>query len=412
MIFRIFGKKLNKRSPVPDADAIIAEMRARTGIATRAAELPAWALLFRSPFRTYGPPTSWLGGVPLAPEHFQWPLGDDGKPLYFIAQIDLSALRPEPTTGARAPGLPTEGALLIFIGETYAIRILTQQEADLGKPVTPPRDLPDLEEFGFWGQGNVFNCWAVDPVAYLSRGEDRPDFLPDPCRTPSQWITNWGIAALEVSILIDAMQNELKHQRDFLDHRKKLVSEGKSPPMKPHIEQRLRHCELMEEQGRKLLAALRKWHEKVSAMPPDAAVDQAALGAIFAERIKLSEKMEANFGSRHLLASTAQQVWQGLVEEASQNAAHPDFSKVPQYLRSFAESRITDWRGHRLFGLEPEFPNNSEDMRGQDPVISVHSDPLLGTQSEHNYGFSIWLDRERMAQRQYENGQLIHHCAV
>ena len=116
--------------------------------------------------------------------------------------------------------------------------------------------------------------------------------------------------------------------------------------------------------------------------------------------------------ARHLLAGNAEAVWAQIVRQVPEFERNQDFSNVPPVYRPLVEAKITSWRGHRLFGLEPEFPNNWEDLRGQDPIISIASDALLGTQSEHNYGFSVWLNREQMAGGHHEGGQLIHHCAV
>jgi hypothetical protein len=97
----------------------IAQLLARAGRADRARQLPAWALLFHSPFGRCDDATSWIGGAPKAPGNFAWPKDTDGTPLHFIAQIDLAALAPEPQTGLRPPGLPAEGALLAFIGRSW-----------------------------------------------------------------------------------------------------------------------------------------------------------------------------------------------------------------------------------------------------------------------------------------------------
>jgi hypothetical protein len=73
--------------------------------------------------------------------------------------------------------------------------------------------------------------------------------------------------------------------------------------------------------------------------------------------------------------------------------------------------RETGWRRHRLFGIEPEFANNFDDLRGQDCVISIAADMLLQTMSEHEYGLSIWCPRDRMMKGLFDKGQLIRHCA-
>src|SRR5262245_42944952 len=117
---------------------IAAEFLARAGTEDRADRLPAWALLLRSPYETSRTVSSWLGGAPHAPRDFNWPNDVDGTPLHFLAQIDLASLKPEPETGARPPGLPEDGALLVFGGQSYACRILDARYMVRAGPLALP----------------------------------------------------------------------------------------------------------------------------------------------------------------------------------------------------------------------------------------------------------------------------------
>ncbi|WP_137177514.1 DUF1963 domain-containing protein [Roseomonas sp. AR75] len=411
MPFKLFGKKPSATTR-PDIAEMLAEAEVRSGAATRAKEVPAWALLLRSPYKSYPEPTSWLGGTPKVPPTFQWPEDKDGRALHFVAQIDLAALKPEPSTGARAPGLPAEGALLAFIGNGHAVRVLSRREMEHAVATPPPSTLPDLSEHGFWGPGSTFGHWPVDPVAYVSRGEERPAFLPDPFATPQQWITNWGLAALEASLAHDALALELRQGREFMEQRRSQAALGRALPSMPHIERRIAHCALLEERAPAVLDALQDWRATCAARPAETAVDVSALAAIFAVRTRLSAAMQSNYGARTVLAGTARAVWQKLLADAPGTQGRKDFSAIATAYRPFVEARITDWRGHRLFGIEPEFPNNFEDLRNQSPLISIAADELLGTQSEHDYGFSVWLEDQDVALGRYTGGQFIQHCAV
>lgn len=411
MIFNLFGKK-KPAGASARVDEILAELEARTGAATRAGELPAWALLLRSPFGSSRDATSWLGGVPHVPARFDWPTGNDGRPLHFIAQIDLAALKPEPTTGARAPGLPTDGALLVFIGDGYAVRILTARDMAHATAAVPPAALADLSEQGFWGQGTSFTRWPVEPVAYLSRGEERPDFLPDPFETPQQWITTWGLAALDAALTHDALALELRLGREFMDYRRSQAALGRALPSAAHIQQRITHCALMEEHAPTLLAALQDWQATAAARRAEAPVDVRALRAIFAARTRLSTAMQNNYGARPVLAGDARTVCNKILADATDPHGSKDFSAIAPAYRPLIDAMVTDWRGHRLFGIEPEFSNNGEDLRNQNPLISIASDALLGTGSEHDYGFSVWLKDNDIARGRHTGGQFIRHCAV
>ena len=125
----MFGAFFGRRSKRELSGAEAArEFLERSGSEGRTAPVPAWALLLRSPFRASEPVTSWLGGVPRAPENFGWPLDRDGEPLSFLAQINLADVKREPESGLRPQGLPERGALLIFVGQSYACHILSEDE--------------------------------------------------------------------------------------------------------------------------------------------------------------------------------------------------------------------------------------------------------------------------------------------
>ena len=410
-MFRIFKKTRHEK--IPDADALIAEMHERTGAADRAAELPAWGLMFRSPFKTYETPaTSWLGGLPKAPNNFQWPLSKNNRPLHFIAQIDIAALQPNAADRARPRGLPTEGALLIFIGESFEIRILSPREFASSVTASPPANLESIGSLGFFGESSQFNCWAVDPVSFNCSGEERPAAFPDPFENPINWIDTHGLADIEISLLITAMKREIDQVESIRETRLEQAVAGEPDHKRHRIEERYEHFAHVEQNGPAVLEQLLDWQRYVRSMPPESAVEQDALDTLFKIRIAYQAPMKANYGTRVHLIGNSNVVWDQVRRAIPVIEQSFDFQRTPPALKGFVERQITDWRGHRLFGLEPEFPNNWEDRRGQDPFISVAADPLLSTLSEHDYGFSIWLKRKAIAAGQFQSGQLIRHCAV
>ena len=197
---------------------IIGALR-RRGCAT---QLPAWALLFHSPFARSDDATSWIGGAPKAPGNFEWPKDTGGTPLHFIAQIDLASLKPEPQTGLRPPGCRFEGALLVFIGKSYACRILSPARMAEAETLPPPQDLEALSKHGFFSEGRTFVRRTVIPTAYLDTGDERPIVFPDRFKSPRDWIVNWGIAALEAQNVIDSLKSDLKDGAQFFAWRERL----------------------------------------------------------------------------------------------------------------------------------------------------------------------------------------------
>ncbi|HVQ20048.1 MAG TPA: DUF1963 domain-containing protein, partial [Terrimicrobiaceae bacterium] len=138
---------------------VAAEFLARAGTEDRADRLPAWALMLRSPFETPRTVSSWLGGTPHAPRDFDWPNDTDGMPLHFLAQIDLASLKPEPETGARPPGLPAEGALLVFVGQSYACDVLDAHDMKRAVPLALPDSLEPIRKHGFFSEERSFTYW-------------------------------------------------------------------------------------------------------------------------------------------------------------------------------------------------------------------------------------------------------------
>lgn len=96
---------------------------------------------------------SFLGGAPLVPEGFQWPVGSDGYPLGFIAQIDLSEITLPDLAGA-------EGILYLFYdgrgwmnaldGSEKASEIIYLENPGTLQEATVPQEVIDgyTEELG------------------------------------------------------------------------------------------------------------------------------------------------------------------------------------------------------------------------------------------------------------------------
>jgi hypothetical protein len=393
---------------MPTTAEIIAEILENSESADPAEEAPAWALLFDSPFARSGDASSWIGGAPQAPRDFAWPRGKKGEALHFVAQIDLASLKPEPRTGKRPPGLPTEGALLAFIGQTPALRVLTAGQMKRAETAAPPADLGPIHELGYFAMGNAFLRRAITPVAFLDIGRWRPAFLPDPFKSPLDWIVNGGVAALEAQNVIDSLEVDLRLGADFMS---RYASRTDKSNLEPHIHDEFRHYGVVLSKAPGLISALEVWRDLASSKPLDQEVDRDALREILDRRRALHDEMDAR-ASKFIVAGNADAVWGKLVLNYRRLTNGEGYDELPTWSRPFVEMRETDWRGHRLFGNEPPFPNNWEDLYGHDCVISIAADSLLSTQSEHDYGFSIWHPRDKIAKGRYDVGRFVRHCAV
>lgn len=419
-MFRIFRKKpqtaamAQPQPAAPDhsraqsgeeiADAWMREMALRTGDDERPLQTPAWALLLRSPYVSWQGATSWLGGVPCAPQGFAWPRGADGLPLHFLAQIDLAALRPNPDTGARAPGLPATGALLVFVNHAEQQTLIVPQAAmAAAEPIPPPGDLAGLDSIWHWSKSPTFTRWPVDPLPFTDDGSGWPAAFPRPFDSPSQWITTWAMARTEAAYVLDKFQSTQRQAASFRPAR----DPGK-PLGKVAAKSAAFYARIAEPQFQELHSVIQRWHDAAAAQEPGGKVDQQALAGLFAMRRRITEGMD-----RHALVLALRgwpsDIWNGLRHTHRKALAEQDVAALPPGLRDFFEAIITSWRGHRLFGLLKTLHENDEDRRGHDLFLSISGDDMVGTQREHTSGTSIWLPRAALVAGQHKGGLLIHH---
>jgi hypothetical protein len=381
--------------------------------ADRATQLPAWALLLQSPFARSDGATSWIGGAPKAPSNLEWPKDTDGTPLHFIAQIDLASLKPEPQTGLRPPGLPADGALLVFIGRSCACRILSAAEMLHAEILQPPADLAPVRKHGFFGEGRTFVRRAVVPTAYLDAGDDRPAFLPERFKSPLDWIVNWGIAALEAQNVIDSLNVEMKFADDFFATEERLRQHDPSSVQRMNevVRNKIVHYGVVQRRAPEVIAGVEAWRDLALSKPQDEAIDKEALSTILRLRLDLHDEMHPH-RTKFIVAGHADSVWDTIRLQHPRLDQGEGYDEIPSCYRPFVDMRETDWRRHRLFGIEPEFESNFDDLRGQNCVISIAADMLLQTTSEHEYGLSVWCPRRRMMKGRFDKGRLIRHRAV
>lgn len=420
--FKLFGKKRTPSQPAGTmtgadiAAAWEAEHVLRSGDSERPAQLPAWALILRSPYGGWDGATSWLGGAPHAPADLVWPRSAQGKPLHFHAQIDLSALAPEPVTGARPPGLPPDGALLVFASDaSFAAIVLSP--ADMARAVslpTPP-DLEPLRSIGHWTDDTSFPRWPVDPVPFLDDGSNATPFKTCDFADPLQWITTWGMAAHEAA---DVLRNCEKLQHD-VKRAAAISTAGNQSTSQRNERVKAFTSRAAEPAFRQMLDQLRAWHDLAMSMPPEDPVDAQGLLAIMDERRRLVEGL-ATFPEVLSLRGRPAEIWRTLL---GTKVTQPDESVkrlidclrtrdtvgVPPGLRQFVEANIAQWKGHKLFGLLRDLEFTIEDRRGHDPYFTMFSHDLLQTQREHSHATSIWVPREAQSRGEPGGGLLILH---
>jgi hypothetical protein len=130
---------------------------------------------------------SWSGGLPRMPADLAWPMrAKTGKPMSFLAQIDLSELPPT----ARAQGLPATGVLWFFAGlddtidEAEQVAVIYRPSAGPWPERAAPADLPSMSgesPYSLFAEGDPLASVAVRqamsfrPIdTYADSGEDLP----------------------------------------------------------------------------------------------------------------------------------------------------------------------------------------------------------------------------------------------
>lgn len=374
---------------------------------------PGWSLVLRSPYDTWEGATSWLGGRPTAPRDFAWPADEDGSPLTFLAQIDLASIDPEPSTGQRPAGLPVSGSIVIFVGRTYSCHMLTEAEMKEATPLSLPADLPTVEKHGFFGEGQTLVHWPVSPVAFFDTGQEgRPDCFPGRFANIVTWINNWGIAAFEAEVALECLTTELRFAGSFYETQDSLLRDGGPLPTGEAYTLNAHYSAQILAAAPDMVSALREWHQQALARPAEEPVGDLSLAAIFEKRLAFVDRLTGNYRPKSVLPGNPKEVWQKLTLKYGGADPQLFFQSLPSVYRPFVEACVTDWRGHRLFGVEPPFPNNPEDLRAHSCLISIAADPLLETCSEHEYGMSVWCPNEDMSRGRFDQGQFVRHCAV
>jgi hypothetical protein len=176
------------------------------------------------------------------------------------------------------------------------------------------------------------------------------------------------------------------------------------------IRNKIAHYGVIERKAPNVIAALHVWRDFALSKPADEAIDKDSFGALLRLRLALHDEMQPHM-SKFDVAGRADAVWDAILRQHPRLRHGECYDELPSCYRPFVDMRETGWRRHRLFGIEPEFANNDEDLRGQDCVISIAADALLDTTSEHEYGLSIWCPRDRMKQGLFDQGQLARHYA-
>lgn len=395
---RLGAQQRRPRHEPFDIDAFEAAQEAMRGLEDRASKLPAYALSFHSPFDPPRASTSWLGGTPKAPPGLVWPRDQQGAPLAFMGQFDLSAIRP--VEGLRPAGLPEDGAMLVFITAphkipTQVLRFVSAEDMARSEAIAPPEDMLALSELGFWVEETLFPVWPVDFVPYVdAEGVCPPDELT--FETPVEdWLTTWGLAAFEAEMLLKAFEADASQRQSHEATKAHLSPEQQE---KPNFKRLAAYHQMMEQQSAAVIAAVEAFHDEAQRFDPEATVSQDRLAAVLGIRRELSDALDGFSMKQSLVPRPGTVAGQLLRRKVRDEPMENVYARVPDGCRDFLSSHIRAWRGHRLFGRDIPEATVEFDLRGRDCVLVINADPLLATQTEHENGFSIWGLRAKTAE--------------
>lgn len=96
--------------------------------------------------------------------------------------------------------------------------------------------------------------------------------------------------------------------------------------------------------------------------------------------------------------------------DAETEPPHEGF--MPANLPDETKALLKDWRGHRLFGIEPDFMNNWEDLRGKSCLIRIASDLALGSWMENHSAISLWFKTEDLVSGCFDDPEVVFHSSV
>lgn len=381
---KIFGSAKAAKASVSggfDIDAYLDEISSLQGDDERPERLPAWGLFLCAESDRTAIGNSWLGGGPAAPPGFVWPRDDAGRPLTFLAQIDLAELSPEPETGALPRGLPRAGALLVFVGSASACTILSPAEMAVAEPVPEPEDLPSLKEYGFFHDRRAFYPWRVTARPYLSAKGARENPFGDPLADPASWLINWGTVKMVAEKLGQKPASGLR--------------KGPVPDQRTYAH----------------LAAIGAWLNKSEAHPATMALSEADRTAAISDFLAIANETVPIYGDPPANEKLRHVFFNALTMGHGLLARGPDLSGMPDYLATTLATWVGKFREHRLLGHEAELINLADDLRGHDCLISIAADSLLNTNTEHECGFSVWVPREALDRGDVSRTKFVRHSS-
>ncbi|MEM7733255.1 MAG: DUF1963 domain-containing protein [Pseudomonadota bacterium] len=394
---------------------------------------PAFKIKLRSPYKDDPVTHSWFGGLPKVPHDFRWPRNDKGKPLHFLAQIDLSMMSPAYLPEPEETCLPVEGCLVIFIDDADADsheRGAMSFACVIGSPemanaaIRPaPDTLPDILDDGSTQSRNLHYAFSFD----LERCERREtqDSL-EPAKTdPLYWIDTCGLALFEARIVQKLLEQETFHHkgrleivenaRKFNGERDALIEKGvdyQLPPARKVADFQLRAIDLHERvkpQIDALLNHLEAFKNVLETLNPADPIDKARLVEVLDMRAKLAEEFGPRTNQYRQLMGDYRTVLRELFWAFPGIRQGKDFEKVPMEFRPFIEHHITRWRGHHLLGSQPSPEFNAFNSHGLQCLIAFHSDDFLGTVYDHSHSMSCWFSREHLERGLFENGVYVRH---
>ena len=253
-------------------------------------------------------------------------------------------------------------------------------------------------------------------------GEALPSGFSRPSTELADWMTNWGIAAFEVDRVIGRLKTAISLAQSSLDYEVRTLTRQGEASGEPTLDEAVIYAQALDtigdhsakvlKDGPGLLEKLHAWKSHAKTQDPVAPIDADMFADLFDTRCEFCKGVRPSPLTENLRGTERYDIWGLISQKAREAGGFGAMRDIPEAYRDFADEHITSWRRHRLFGVEPPFMNNSDDLRGRACLISIGADPLLETQTEHEYGISLWVPIEDLNAGRFDDLQIVRHCAV
>lgn len=354
---------------------------------------------------------SWLGGRPRLGT-IAWPRDDEGKPIHFAAQLDLSEI----AAVWREIDLPVEGSLAFFIGRKGAVIYVPP---DVTEVTEPPQDMPSFGYAGIAvpGINPTVPCWPVNfmpmpPTTgdHDARYDQQRTFIASQLSWPEYYLSaervlgpnprpQWWHSAIWMYRILDQVPVQDIHEKilpDFVEIHThlKLWTQDKSPWQQMNDEEARSFIEIrsfldLQQQlfsdhcrSDKLLASIKK-------------PKSGKLLKVFVDPYKEAVFTDFEKTTLALLLCAPAEFYESLPEKA-RKLVNDEFLLPPG-------------RSHQMLGVPTIINGDGQEMQCGYMLLQLADDDLMFWQFNSGV-YQFWISPEDLRRRNWSGAKLTFDC--